>query len=135
MSFPLEHLTWLAALVDGEGCIGVRWDKASRTHVLRLRVSNSHRGLLEKIVERFGGHASRSNDQMWEWYLLNANAEELIRLIRPHLVIKRAQADLAIRLRETYGGYHAHSGKPVPLDVAAARDGLRQSLLALNRGQ
>lgn len=149
MAFPLEHLTWLAALVDGEGCIGVRRGKNQRgegSYILRLRVSNSHRGLLERIKERFGGgvsrsHVSRLNSQtiMYEWFTTNEKAETLIRLILPYLEIKGRQAEIALQLRATcgdrLGSRWTHPGSPVAKDTLIVREYYRQRMLAANRGQ
>lgn len=95
----------MAGLVDGEGSIilYMRGDVVC----LRLMVANTKIVLLEWIREQTGFGAivsqTRSNPKHkigHQWIVNSEGAESVIKQIRPYLIIKQAQANLALETQE-----------------------------------
>lgn len=96
---------YLAGIVDGEGSIMLfmRRDVVA----MRLAVANSKWALHEWVLARTacGGifdqrAATTVNAQSWIWHCDGEQAESVLRQIRPYLVLKQSQADLAIETQE-----------------------------------
>ncbi len=110
---PAE-IGYMAAIIDGEGCIGIyrrkRGDRRSDGHAIRITITNTDRRLIDWIHERFGGVTWTDNrdrqacPERWKpshiWASHNAAACQILTLVLPHLVIKGAQARLALAFRE-----------------------------------
>lgn len=105
-------LAWAAGIVDGEGSINLikmkRYDSygTGLTFDLRLDVGNTDPRMLVRLKDIFGGSISsnlkaRPNRKpTFCWHLHGAKAAEAIQLMRPYLVIKGEQADLALISRQ-----------------------------------
>ncbi len=104
---------WLAAIVDGEGCIYISRSKAGATtgrgrNYVRTQdafdagvsVVNTSAALLERCVQITGlGKVRPSHNrgtQAFEWRIYSSKARQLLRELYPHLVAKQDQARLAI---------------------------------------
>lgn len=90
---------YVAGLVDGEGTIGIY--EAGHQIFLKLIVSNTSEALISWLHERFGGslahHPARGRHKAgWQHVLYQHRAAEVIARCRPYLVVKAAQADLAL---------------------------------------
>lgn len=110
----LIEVGYMAATIDGEGCIGIyrhkRDDRRSDGHAIRITITNTDRRLIDWIHERFGGVTWTDNkDRLpcpdrWKpshiWASHNAAACQILVLVLPHLVIKGEQARLALAFRE-----------------------------------
>lgn len=143
---------YLAGIVDGEGYIGIHrsWGKGSRSFAYSIRViiANTDARLIEWIqraiqtdvkgIQMRGGPQGRWKPRL-SIQLTGANAEALIRAVRPYLVIKGEQADIALRFRDERASRYVgkvttgRSGCPIPEAVSEQREAWRQELLALNR--
>ena len=104
------EIAYMAGLFDGEGCI----------HIAKLKRPESQRGLhfgllatvgmtSERSVRlyhsRFGGsvyHYKQENKRKpnWQWVIRSRQAIHFLRTIRPHLILKAPEADLAIEFQE-----------------------------------
>lgn len=92
-------LEYLAGIVDGEGYIRSTVSNHKYFYV-RLQVVNTHRGLLDEIQRCFGGsirdHAGTKprlgKKPIWKWDTAGRNADRILNLILPHLIVKREQA-------------------------------------------
>jgi len=103
--------SWLAALWDGEGSIGIlktrTTDRPTRRFAANVGVYNTHLGLMERVSHLLGGHVfqkeSRANGNHRAVYRLHVKARLILpflKAIRPYLIIKAKQADLVIAFRE-----------------------------------
>jgi DNA modification methylase len=140
---------WLAAIIDGEGSICFQ-DRKSRgasrsTYSVRLSISNSSQAILERVVAicGMGGLGTPSprwredgtNRPVYGWQVTNKKAATVIAAIRPYLIAKTQQADLALfvhRLNQKHkgsGGYKT-TEKDDRLKAQAA-----EACSALNRGK
>jgi transposase len=100
------QLGYIAALVDGEGCIRIFEDTIR--HRVVVRIANTDRPLMEWLAQ-FGGTIhwyKRSTQPHWKtagtWTVAQAiDAYHLLIAIEPYMIIKRSRAQEAIRyLRE-----------------------------------
>ena len=108
---------YLAAFIDGEGSISLnqchRGESRTKSYVLRLRITNTDRSVLEWIAATVGHGAiivkkrCKAKNGMtrpaWEWYLANKRASALLQEILPYMKIKRKQAELGIEYCESIG--------------------------------
>lgn len=116
------QVIWAAGLFDGEGHIALA-HHAYRAHlrtrrngikgglgfgsiVLCLSVQNTHPGIA-RLADLFGGRIyraparnSRERNKL-SWEASSEVAEQALRELLPHLVIKRGEAELALRFQAT----------------------------------
>jgi len=66
----------------------------------------------------------------YDWTIYSENAARILQAILPYLIVKRKHAAIALELRQLQVGWN----RRIPLSQAevAAREALRQQLLALN---
>lgn len=97
---------YLAGILDGEGSIEIHRAKG-RSRVpynynVRVRISNTNRGLLCLVQPEYGGViGKRSRPGRRVDYLLEISSRNAIRLLKdtlPFLIVKRDQAALALKL-------------------------------------
>lgn len=115
MTNPYENLSvaelaYAAGVVDGEGCITIRLSsrvkagRPSMVHALALAVSSIDKPLTDWLCERFGGYCStrtpkRALKEVHTWRCESKTAANVLRVIRPYLLIKAAQADIALEFQ------------------------------------
>lgn len=121
MSAPSDE--YFAGHFDGEGCIGLYWNKGAPDMryrsgkrpgcwVRRVSVSACYRPILDEYADRFGGTvrrmraASGNRRTKWEWAVQSMDEiEEILEALEPSLHEKREQAQLmlaAIREEEDH---------------------------------
>lgn len=101
---------YLAGIVDGEGYVRISVSNYKYQYV-RLQVTNTHKPLLDAIQRAYGGvvadHDSKRHERnpkwspCWKWDTAGVNAVAILRLILPHLIVKR---DDALRALEGTAG-------------------------------
>lgn len=125
MEYSIEHLIYLAGIMDGEGTIsmcdkrimkrkslGIRkTNKVYRARVnfsTTVTVCNTDSRLIEWLINNFGGAASYSKRQKanWKqkitWIMPVKNIAKILTGIIPYLVLKREQAELMIEARKSF---------------------------------
>jgi hypothetical protein len=105
MDLPVEVAAYIAGLVDGEGSI-ILYKRGTGVQ-MRLTIANTYQPVLSWMVDVTGVGAviTRSstniNHKAGAWWQANSEAAEtVLRQIRPYLIIKAEQADLAISTQE-----------------------------------
>ena|SRR5450755_2538267 len=105
----VEATDWayLAALIDGEGCISANKQHAPKYHA-SVRVVNTDRRMLEWIVETFQigivtvnrRHRSPTNWKwLYKWWVGGTiKLPYVLEGVMPFLVIKKEQAEIALEL-------------------------------------
>jgi hypothetical protein len=111
MSTDPVVLAYAAGLFDGEGCVLiVKWySKKNKRSYHRLDVSLGQKDPRPVVWMRqhFGGRIAHPPSTSWKgntfctWIINNKAAGEFIALIRPYLILKGEQADVALAFRAT----------------------------------
>lgn len=101
------ELAYAAGVIDGEGCIRIAGKTGQQAPYLVVIVSNTNELLLLWFKQRWGGDIQKKRDcknprrkPSYDWRIGYTRALNFIQAIRPYLVIKQPQADLALRLAE-----------------------------------
>lgn len=142
---------YAAGLFDGEGCIQItRVGKAhgadKKYHRLSCSISSTNRQVLDWMMIHYGGrvgnHRRPTNPKWrpsWRWMIADAGAEEFLRTALPFLIIKHAEALVAIEFRairvpaeKVVGGRRGQSLHSVD-EVFGQREMLRERLTVLKR--
>lgn len=115
---PHTVKAYVAGLIDGEGTVSLRnktprakRDKTNHYNI-EVYITSTNKGLLEWVVRWFGGTIytykrkegantdGYKRKPIHKWHLHGGQAENFLRAIRPYLIIKKVNADLAIEFRE-----------------------------------
>lgn len=97
-------IAWLAGFFDGEGCISVYRVSKRDGFSLLLTVTavNTGKEAIERAC-RIAGAGSvscrrRSGHQpLWTWRVYEGRAQEVLRMLLPHLTVKRCEAEIAVQ--------------------------------------
>jgi hypothetical protein len=137
------ELAYLAGIVDGEGCFYTgmvkqgRYGSGYQFHAL-LKVSNTHRGLIDYLENTFGGNREyayckqRANPNfkpVYSWQATGLMLDYLCPMILPYLIVKRQQCELMIKIRSTYKNI---GSKRLPQEIIDIRLGIVQEMKKLN---
>jgi len=138
-----EEAAWLAALIDGEGTIGIQ--RAKRGLRIYVQVFNQNRELLEGIkqITGFGSISDKATESMWT--VVAKSAEIILREVYPYLIVKREQAKVALAFRKTVNAYNRHpkgvlkgtrgGSVGLPDYLAKEREKWYHEIIALNQGK
>ena len=130
---------YAAGMLDGEGCIYIS-PGTTHQHQLSVVFSQTDSRSLEFLAYRYGGRVrpgkvTSAGRPTYQWHLTGKSAMDFLSSVRPYLIIKEEQADIAARW-PTWKGWGAGSrGAPrhLPQEIRDDRENLRQELLALRR--
>lgn len=96
---------WMAGLFDGEG--SVAWPRRTSLHSVRIDITNTHRPLLEKVMEVTGtGRINvrpvkqKAHNQAWVWSCFSTNSLSILRQMYPFLLVKKEAAAIALGIVE-----------------------------------
>lgn len=92
---PPSDLGWLAAIIDGEGCLRVRKDGRPEISVeMRSLKTIAH---LRDLVGGNTYHRFRRGSHFYRWFLPTKVAIEFLEALLPHFVTKQAQAEALLK--------------------------------------
>lgn len=142
-------LAYMAGIVDGEGSISIakakKWgNQRHDTYKLVLSVYMSTKEPLDTIVEWFGGKVEVLKIQKERYgqtrpgrqWRANGNAAAyVLELIRPYLLLKWRQADLAIASREYDIEFGGIGSRQPTEEVYEMRETFWDEMHRLNRGE
>jgi len=111
MSFRSEDrkLAYLAGLFDGEGCVTIGLTKGKARlqpmHLLICVLSMTTHDAVKEYHDRFGGLfdgpiVRPPRQDMWRWRVNANKALKFLKVMRPYLKVKSAQADVGIEFQE-----------------------------------
>lgn len=125
---------YLAGIIDGEGHVAIakrrpnkRSGEKSPGYLNTLRVGSTDPRLLEWILAKtkcgsIHQEKLRPNCKpFYIWGVSSIEAERVLRIVYPYLVIKKEQAELVFQLRATID-YNKHCQAGTPSDVLEKRD-------------
>ena len=99
-------LAYCAGLFDGEGCIHISKQYLKKQppayYNLRVTITNTNQYVLEWFHFSFSGNLylqkpKENRQRAWRWQIADRQAEEFLRAILPYLIIKKAEAELALK--------------------------------------
>ena len=103
---------YAAGLLDGEGCIGIAKSRRGTAYSVRVDFGMTQKAaaVLHRMAKEYGGlvRNGRLATEQWDavltWKLHGQEATAFLREVIDHLVLKRQQAELAIRVQEIRDG-------------------------------
>ena len=129
----------LAAFIDGEGWLAIlrrkphterKTGNKNHTYTFVVGVANTSIALHTWLEETFDGKTyprknrenivikgekTKQNKKAYEWHITSRDAIKLLKQIRPYLIIKGAQADLAFEFYNKYIKYPYKGRNGIPL--------------------
>jgi len=109
-------LAYTAGLLDGDGCIQIssvepnnKGTQKTKYHNLSVQITNTNKEVINWLKDIFGGFitsryslpSSRKDCKTgFVWHIATIQAKDFLESIYPYLIIKKKQADLAIRFQE-----------------------------------
>jgi hypothetical protein len=141
----VTEISYLAGIIDADGCISVSKMKAGKQrtanprYVLTVNVVNTSEDLMQWLVSTFGGRfkvrrkASMKHKATYDWWFNNGKAADLLRLVKPHLRIKRDRAELGISFIEGWVRLRKGPGTRTPPEEVARRERCYLEMKSLNQ--
>lgn len=136
-------LAYAAGIIDGEGNITIMQRRKRGVdmvyHTFFVRVTSADKCLTDWLHERFGGYVGVSPPRghqrfnVHRWAVTSRRAGPFLAAIRPYLVIKQRQADVALALAATKRRDGSGRSPYITKELGEYRESLRQQMLALNR--
>jgi hypothetical protein len=132
---PFES-AYLAGIIDGEGTIGIY--KLNKQHHVRLVITNTNSDLIQWVHQRVGGSVRPTDKRVahhkqgFQVVAYGREATPILQACWPYLVVKRAQAELALSFQAEYISFR---GRRVDDAVLARREAMYLESLALNGGR
>ncbi len=95
-------LAYLAGIVDGEGCFVI--SRRANGSYFRLEVTSTNLALCEYLKKNYNGcmrisyrgREGKNHKQAYRWEIEGKKAVSLIRELYPHLIIKKAVAEILL---------------------------------------
>ena len=117
-------LAYIAGIIDGEGCLRFsRHDhkiNMTPSFLPRVDIANTAEIVCRFLQTAFGGSVYTEKKKVgqklcWRWVAQGERAYDLLKLIKPYLMIKKPQANLLIESWEDHTKYH----KRTPAQLAS----------------
>jgi hypothetical protein len=136
-----QQKSYLAGLFDGEGSINIfkakKGDRLQPRYFLEISIGNTHQGVLNWVLEKFGGRVTHNaeqytkrNQRTWRWRASATEAYLTLVAMEPYLVVKKEQALLAIEFQEHIHAYGATGNRHISPEEVTWRENQRAQLLA-----
>lgn len=111
IDLTLEQSAYIAGMIDGEGSVGVwretrRGNKSGYRYKGVVEVYNTDTRVLHFLKDVCGGYiakkrkASKKNKASWKWACTQTKISELLKQVRPYMILKGEQADIVLKFRE-----------------------------------
>jgi hypothetical protein len=104
----LEDIIYAASALDCEGNVSLsrRFNGAVPSWTLKVGIANTNPTLTNFLLECFGGHVHTeapvklSKRIIYRWQIHAENAADFLRLVHPHMKLKRGQAEIGLHFQE-----------------------------------
>ena len=153
MQQPLERVhikdrtdrAWLAALVDGEGCLTImqaqNGEKTSTSFppVMQIKMTDPECIQYANAITGFeqclrqDPPSLRGNRETFQWRITSRRAADIVAEIYPYLRIKRRQAIVLWNHQLVRDSYETKRGQPMPAEARAKQIQCRDLIQRLNR--
>src|SRR3990167_4942425 len=100
----LIRLSYLAGIIDGEGCIGAyKIYKSSNSYRVMLKVGMTDCQPPQMLKQAFGGNlrlipSKGKNKPVFAWEICSKRAADVLEVLLPYLTVKQSKARSAIAL-------------------------------------
>jgi hypothetical protein len=111
-----SKFAYLAGFIDGEGCFSITHNRNGSPkgfgYTARICIVSTNRGILEWIVQNFGGSILNRNPKNWksnwkksyEWRFTSIKPMESLLLgLLPYLIVKKEQANTLLKYARLQG--------------------------------
>lgn len=130
-----EDRSWLTALIDGKGCIGIH-KHVTAGCILRVAIGMTDETIIRRIHEVAGvGRVSlerRATRDLWRWSVECEKALDLLKRVRPYLVRKKENVHIAEALYK-HGITRGSKKAGTPPEVMKVRWACYEAMKRLNR--
>jgi DNA modification methylase len=145
LKMPDVDAAWLAALIDGEGTITISRNKRSEKNPahadifqVQVSIANTCVPLLDKAARLMGGIEVRlnkggTNRPIYAVRTSGEKAVAVINAIKPWLIDKAVQADIALSLHDTQRAAGTPKASYQTAEGRAYKERLWEAMLAANR--
>ena len=139
--------SYVAGLVDADGSIIISKIRVTKrafdnpSYRLTVQVTNTYRPVLEMLVRRYGGHICDKQLSVgsfftrklhYNWSIGSNLAYKFLKVIQPHLIIKKEQANLGIDFWESRTPYATSGGHRLSIEEISLRDKFHLGMKKLN---
>ena len=104
-------IQYVAGLFDGEGCISLvkqrRTNSPLPSYTMRVVISMTHKPIIKLLQAQFGGNyherkgANSKTRNSFSLMWANQQAGTILQILIPHLILKRAEAEVALEYVQT----------------------------------
>lgn len=138
-----SDIAYLAAFFDGEGSVKISMKKSRERggngfplYTMTAIILNSDYPILLRYQSLFSGslvpaRAASTHKPIWQWHIGGDTAQAFLKMLLPHLKIKREQAQLAIEFQD----YHRDHWQAIHIhctpEVLARKEEYRQRISKL----
>ena len=141
-------IRYVAGLFDGDGYIRInRWEKPESIHIrynLHGGINMTYRPVIEQLHRQFGGNFHRhartklTHRTLYLWTVTSATCADFLRQIRPYVVVKAEEVDVALELQDSIDAWkhklgHHYKLHPQRDRVIAHRERLYARISELKR--
>jgi hypothetical protein len=137
-----EEYAYAAGIIDGEGCIQILHSVLRGTiqsWKICIEINMCSKKVLDKMVGLFGGNLKEygvrpnMHYKQYRWQVYSKVAYNALKKMRPYLIEKRAQADLAIQFFNHQRRCKYCSGHPLSASILAKRENMKRRMSELKR--
>jgi len=99
----LTRYTYLAGIIDGEGCIRInKTNKNKPYYISQITVDQKDGRLIDWLYGNFGGSineigGNESKTKQYRWTIYGTKVKDILKKIIPFLTIKKHQAEILLR--------------------------------------
>ena len=133
------EIGYIAAVLDAEGALCIGSKHGGTSYRPLVCVSQANATWLEKLKEVWGGEVYRLVDNrqgyalMWRWNVTGDAMVALLKAVKPHLRLKKEQAELLLELQARIGRIGRTFGQPLSMAELERRRNLYIQCRLLNR--
>lgn len=144
ISYKPTDIAYLAGIIDGEGSIYIgNFSCNPKTKIpyyqTNIQVTNTDKALIDWLKNTFGGLIStrtrkqmpaNSRKQVYIWTITGERLTHLCEEILPYLICKKRQAQIMLKMRETFE--LSYCNQTLPRDILYIRQALMDEMRSLH---
>ena len=121
-----QDYAYAAGIIDGEGCIQINHSILNgkvQSWKIQIEINMCSEKVLKKMAGLFGGNVKmyvarpEQHYRQFRWQIYSTNACNALKKMKPYLIEKKAQADLAIQFFNHQKRCKYYAGHPLSKKV------------------